>query len=584
MDQKTAVKKNNKIWLDCIFIAVLFVFPFIHLAFGVDFTDTGYSLGNFENLENMNITWTIATFWANIVGKFFTMLPLGHTWIGMKLYTTLIPAAGAIISYVFLKKYIPKGIVFVGEIITLCLCWCPTTILYNYLTYFLFLLAIVVLIKSLEKDSYVGLLIAGIILAFNVFVRFPNITEVSLILVVWLDGFVKKKKISKVILTTLVCIGGFILGIAINVLIIGIQYGVSSIPAMVQSLFSMTGEEAGYTPKAMVFKMFTSYYTYRKSYIFMIGILTVAFVLGVISRKHWLKILACVVQAGLYVLFVVWAIRNKVFTLNYEDYSSVYFWGIIILMLCNIFSIVTILRKNTSDTEKMIAMASLIVIWITPLGSNNGLFPAYNNLFIVAPATIYMIWRELFKGRNFYELMDMETKNSMIAFRIMVALLMLCITIQSLIFGFVFIFRDAGFPYKNHYSIDGNEVLAGMHTNEERALVIEELTEYAKENNYSEKKAVFYGDLPALEYILKMPCAISHTWPNLGSFSFEEFETDLDNLTDTPVIFINENVCEDIFDLSETATKKECALSEYMVNNNYILVEKIDNIAIYESR
>lgn len=584
MSQQMDNKKNKRIWIDCIFVAVLLVLPFIHLAFGVDFTDTGYSLGNFENLDNMNITWTIATFWSNIIGQLFTHLPMGHTWIGMKFYTTLIPVAGAVISYLFLKRYFPRWIVFCGEIISLCLWWCPTTILYNYLTYFLFLVAIVVLIKSLEKEFMPGLILAGVILAFNVFVRFPNITEVSLILVVWLDGFIKKKKIPKVIINTLACVEGFLAGIGLNVVFIGLQYGFTSIPAMVQSLFSMTGEEAGYTPQAMVFKMFTSYYTYRKSYILLGGILAVAFVLGAISRKHWLKISACVIQTAMYIGFVVWAIRNRVYTLNYEDYSSIYFWGIIILMLANIFSVVTIIRKSTSEIEKLIAMACLVVMWITPLGSNNGLYPAFNNLFIVAPATLYMIWRELFKGRNFYEIMDMEAKNSMVSFRIMVVLLILCISVQSVIFGFVFIFRDAGFPYKNHTAIEGNEVLVGMHTNEERAAVIEQLTLFVEENDLQDKKAIFYGDIPALEYILKMPCAISHTWPNLGSFSFEEFEADLDNLSETPIIFINESVCPDIFDLSETATKKECALSEYMNNNNYVLIRKIDKIAIYKSK
>ena len=81
--EQTKTKKsglNKKIYkeitiLVCIFLAVLVLLPFLHLAFGVEFTDTGYSLGNYENLEHMNLTWTIATFWANMVGKFFTILP-----------------------------------------------------------------------------------------------------------------------------------------------------------------------------------------------------------------------------------------------------------------------------------------------------------------------------------------------------------------------------------------------------------------------------------------------------------------------------------------------------------------------------
>ena len=54
MDKKEK-KKNKKtklIILDCIFLAVLVLFPFLHLAFGVEFTDTAYSLGNYWFNDN----------------------------------------------------------------------------------------------------------------------------------------------------------------------------------------------------------------------------------------------------------------------------------------------------------------------------------------------------------------------------------------------------------------------------------------------------------------------------------------------------------------------------------------------------
>ena len=133
-ENKNNSQKKKSIIPDCIFAAVLILLPFLHLAFGVEFTDTVYSPGNYENLQNMNLTWTIATFWANMLGKAFTLLPLGHTLIGIKFYTTLIPVAGVLTSYFYLKKYIPRVIVFLGEVLTISLFWCPTTIIYNYLT------------------------------------------------------------------------------------------------------------------------------------------------------------------------------------------------------------------------------------------------------------------------------------------------------------------------------------------------------------------------------------------------------------------------------------------------------------------
>ncbi|MCR5849064.1 MAG: hypothetical protein K6G75_13245 [Lachnospiraceae bacterium] len=576
-------KKGSVVW-DCIFLAVLVLLPFLHLAFGVEFSDTAYSLGNYENLDRMNLTWTIATFWANMLGKGFTKLPFGSLWIGMKFYTTLVPVSGIVISYLFLKKYIPRVMVFIGELLAIAMFWCPTTILYNYLTYLLFTAAIVVLVTSLSKDCKWGLAVAGAILAFNVFVRFPNITEIALILVVWLNTRVDRKKFVNGVLDTMICIGGFLAGISLNILVIGLNYGFSSIPAMVVSLFSMTGDNTGYKPTQMVLTIIRAYATYYKSFIFLIGITVICFAVSALMKRHYARIITVVAQFVLYGLFLFWAYRNHVYTVRYSDYSSMYFWMVIFFILGNIVTVWTILRKRNPKELKLIAMAVLVVMWITPLGSNNALYPSINNLFIVAPAVIFMWWNEMFKGRNFYELLDLEAKNTMVASRITVALLLISVFVHCSLFGIVFIFRDTGFPYDNHTSVSNNEVLKYMHTNPDRAALIEELSAYVKNHGLAGKEAIFYGEIPGLEYILKMPCAISHTWPDLGSFSYEDFRKDIEQLEKPPVIFINENVCEDIFNLDGGSSDKEICLSEYMNANEYELKVRIDYIAIYTAR
>ncbi len=582
---KTEKKKNQKtklIILDCIFLAVLVLFPFLHLAFGVEFTDTAYSLGNYENLDKMNLTWTVATFWANMLGRFFTLLPFGATWIGMKFYTTLVPVLGVVLSYLFLKKYMPRVFVFVGEILAISLFWCPTTILYNYLTYLLFTCAVIVLVESLEKEKRWGLAVAGVILAFNVFVRFPNITETALIVVVWFSACLKKKKFVYGLTDTLICIGGFFLGIAANAGLIGIKYGFSSIPNMVISLFSMTGENSGYKPTGMIMAILRGYTTYYKSFILLVGITVLCFAVSALMKRHYARIITVVAQFVLYGLFLFWAYRNHVFTFRYNDYSSMYFWMVVFFLIANMMSVWTMLRKRNELAHKLIATAVLVIIWITPLGSNNALYPSMNNLFIVAPAVLFMIWNELFKGRNFYELLDLEAKNTMVATRISLFLLIVTATVQCIIFGFVFIFRDPGFPVSNSTKIEGNEVLAGMHTNPERAALIEELTSYVSDKGYEGKRAIFYGDIPGLEYILKMPCAISHTWPNLGSFSYDEFANDIDSLTDKPIVFINTDYMADEYNPNKSY-RKEDYLEEFLEENGYSLSAKIEYIAIYSA-
>ena len=105
-------------------------------------------------------------------------LPFGTTLLGIKIYSTLFISATALLVYYMFCKWMPAWIVFVGEIIALGFCWIPAGILYNYLTYFLFVLGAILLYQGLveEKDSL--LVAAGIALGINVFVRIPNLTQI----------------------------------------------------------------------------------------------------------------------------------------------------------------------------------------------------------------------------------------------------------------------------------------------------------------------------------------------------------------------------------------------------------------------
>ena len=582
-DKVEKTEKKNKKYIDIILIVLLALIPFLHVGFGVEFTDTAYSLGNYEYSNGMNLTWLLATFWANMLGKLFTMLPFGHTWIGMKFYTTLIPVSGVIMSYVYLKKYVPRVILFLGGLLTISLFWCPTTILYNYLTYILFTAATIIIIASLEKEKRWGLFAAGIVLAFNVFVRFPNITEVSLILLVWYSAFLKRKKIAESIKDTLVCIGGFFAGTAINIFLTGMIFGFNSFPQMISSLFSMTNENSTYKPIQMIWAIVRSYTTYYKPLILLIAMTVFCFVLSAIMKKHLFRIISIVLQVLLYVVFLVWAYRNRVYVMHYSEYPSMFFWMVAFLTLSNCFAICTMLRKRHSVEIKLVALATLIIIWITPLGSNNGLYSTMNNLFIVAPATLFMIWIELFKGRNFFELLDLEAKNSMVSTRITVGLLLISIIIHCTLFGIVFVFRDSGFPAKNCYAVKGNEVLVGMHTNKDNQMVIAELTKIVDENSMKGKKAVFFGDIPGLSYILKMPCAISHTWPDLGSFTVDDFKNDFESFDEKPYIFINNDYCENIRNSAGESylTEKYEYLTKYLEDNDYKLIGTAGDILVY---
>ena len=75
--------ENGKILYRIVFPLVLLAFPLLLVNQGIDITDTTYSLGYYRFMEEMDVTWVLATYLANVTGAFFMKLPMGDTLLGM---------------------------------------------------------------------------------------------------------------------------------------------------------------------------------------------------------------------------------------------------------------------------------------------------------------------------------------------------------------------------------------------------------------------------------------------------------------------------------------------------------------------
>ena len=209
-------KEKNVKWmnlLENLFVVILAFYPLRHIGCGLDFRDTGYNYANFQymGMEHMDPMWLFSTYLANVTGNLLMKLPKADTMIGMNLYTGLFVSVLALTGYFFCTRKIkmPKALVFLGEMMAISLCWCPTAVLYNYLTYLFFLGSFLllycgllmetepsmdagysmevryfVLQKHYKKQRWM-LAGAGALLGMNVLVRFSNLPEAAMIVAVW---------------------------------------------------------------------------------------------------------------------------------------------------------------------------------------------------------------------------------------------------------------------------------------------------------------------------------------------------------------------------------------------------------------
>lgn len=603
-------KPLEKLWWEPLLVVFLFWYPLRHINWGVDFWDTGYNYANFTymGLEHMDSMWLFSTYLANVVGHLLTMLPGANGLAGMNLYTGCTVSVLAIVGYYFCtrKLGISRGIAFVGEFVAISLCWCPTALLYNYLTYILFLGCVTLLYLGLTEDKMWFLFAAGVCLGSNVLVRFSNLPEAAMIVAVWAWDFIlglEKKKdkarnvwpqvAGKMVQHTLWCLGGYLAALALLFGYIHIRYGMDAYVAGIERLFAMTDNATDYKASSMLMGLIGAYVE-NLYWVVRIGAIVLAGMIGLAiygSVKEWSKVkskgwrmvcLVCcgvaavvlawfylrgllpfadhsiysllrigilflllilvfvmtgllgertilriplgqVLWCGVAVLMLVWLYLRGFCSFEFYTYGAILRPGILFLMLTMLIGAVRIFHPASPKEEKLISGMVILVVLLTSIGSNNGVYPSLNNLFVAGPYTLWQCWRFAKYVKDWRLVSSFPSKAVAAAFLVM-------FLFQSTVFGFCFMFAEATGARNITDVIKNNEVLQGVKMSPERARWLSEISAYVDENHLQGREVILFGQIPAMSYYLQMPSAFN-PWSDLRSYSYETMESDLDKLT-----------------------------------------------------
>lgn len=531
--QKDGIKQGIYRTLErIIFPLFLFLYPLRHICYGVEWWDTGYNYGNFRFLEQMDSMWLFGTYLANAAGNLLTKLPFGNTMLGMNVYTGLIVSALALSGYSFFVKKVklPSLPVFIGEVVAISLCWCPTALLYNYLTYLLMFGGVVCLYLALTEDKKRYFVMAGILFGINVFVRFPNLAQMVFILAVWAYGVILKKKWKAVAKETGLCILGYAAGAGGVFLWITLRYGAGNYLEAVQRLFDMTSYASDYTAYSMVIAQLRNL---LQNFIWM-GRLLPFVLLGILGFLVLPGRLMHLKRTG-YVLCILpvfyWLMNQNMFNMSYITKMSVFQWAVMLLSYTIIAGVLLIFSKGAEPKVKLLCGLSMLIIVITPLGSNNHFYSSINNLFFVGPAGFYALYLCLKRLPGELLLLKGKIKISTFPITAMIAMTILMLLVQSMGFGICYVFSETDGGVDLHTPIRGKQVLAGMYTSPDRAAVLEDLYACIETEQLSDREIILYGNIPSLAYYLDMPFAIS-AWPDLPSYTIEVMTEDMKKIED----------------------------------------------------
>lgn len=581
-----------------VFPLVLVLFPLIKVSKGIDLTDTAYSLGNYKFFGDSKVLWTYLTYLANVVGKFLTLLPTGNTMLGMKVYCSLIVSVLALLGYRFYLTKMPCWIAFVGEMAAIGLCWCPTVILYNYLTYLLFLLGVIFLFRGLAGARPGCLILAGVVLGVNTFVRFPNNgLEVLLILAVWYYGFICNKSVKEITGETLRCILGYAIGFLAIVIVMSINYGLSIFGTMISGVISMSGSASDYTFGQMLLSILSAYGHGMKWLSVMVLCVLPGIPFLMLQKDFYPKLRKVVYIACIAFLFFVLA-KWGMFNLRYFQKESALQWGAVFLIVSIGICLWMIFSSKPNTEWRLIGALSFIIILITPLGSNNYIWPALNNLFFIAPMSFWMIFRFAKWGREY---LDAGAKVPLFSLKAMMSAICIMFFIQTIGVGIFYVFLDGEFGEEVAYQVKDNTVLQGMKTTEGNAKNLSGITEYMNlhANEFGDRNLILYGNIPGLSYYLDKPTAIYTSWPDLDTNSIQTLKTDLQNLDGVegdarPIVIITPPISaymegnEELMNFWSTdaeklsADPKWNAIMDFMQRNHYVSYYGNEAFVVYE--
>ena len=223
-----------------------------------------------------------------------------------------------------------------------------------------------------------------------------------------------------------------------------------------------------------------------------------------------------------------WLYLRGFCSLLFYSYDSMLRPGILFLMLTMLMALMRIAHPKCPKEEKLISGLLLLVVLITSIGSNNGVYPSLNNLFVAAPYTLWQSWRFL---RNVGEKrIKMIGLSSLPAKGALVAFLLMCL-FQFGFFGAGFVFAEATGVQEAQSYVENNVVLANIRMSADKALWMTELSAYVDENDLQGQEVILYGQIPALSYYLQMPSAFN-PWSDLDSYSLEQMRIDLAETAD----------------------------------------------------
>jgi hypothetical protein len=200
-------------WTVAAFFAMLFTYQTYFIFQGVDLSDEGFLATFYQNIftHPESVQYNFMFWFTGVIGGLYYKLFHSFGLIGLRMGGVMVVTTTAYATYRILKGRIGTPTLLTGIFLVVVNLNNDIKIInYNTLSAMFFVIVILLMTLNLEKPKAWYLVLAGSILAMNIFVRFPNVLGLSLCAMpVLAPGPVRQKTRA-----VLYMIAGLLLGLA----------------------------------------------------------------------------------------------------------------------------------------------------------------------------------------------------------------------------------------------------------------------------------------------------------------------------------------------------------------------------------
>ncbi|MCX7099398.1 MAG: hypothetical protein NTV43_15995 [Methylococcales bacterium] len=474
---------------------------------GLDFTDMGFWLTGFQQFYTHPDS-TFAVCWlTNFIGH-WVGLAFGGIVLSYKLGYVAVVTTSAMIAYRLLASQIGNSrllaamvllIVFVTEGYT------GNWIDYNNLTALFYLVADALLFFGLVGNRKLLVMLAGVVLGSNVFIRFPNLLGISLVSAIWLQAWVSRWTHRDTLVWSVWFLSGFALGLALIWRLI-VLHGHQAIYLVgIHAIFDLATDASSHHPGSGLLKRFISDHVHafaEAATILLVG----SWIANWASKQKNLLATVVIFAFALLLAYIFYVCDD---------------WRWCVPGICYIVLLSIVFLEWRKDSALvLLAFIAGMVLLLVPLGSSNGISNSVFGLWLALPLTLIWLWRssDLAFSLGFKVSDDRFKWNSHISmevrgFRLLTITLVLALLFQTLTLAWRHTYLDS----KNRHTMThpiAHPLLLGTHTTAERAKVATELLDALTHFVKPGDELLAYNAIPLVHFLTQTHPWLGDPWPD----------------------------------------------------------------------